>query len=208
MALENESFRADIQAIKSQIDKVVIDEAHVCTQWGGEFQRKYSQLGNLRAILDPSIPTLATSATMTPECQKGVLNTVLLFNKKDTFVVNLGNDRPNIELSLEVMTGTKKKPPDLNFIGEELREIKRLRRRMIFVDSCNGTEDICKYVRTLLPPDKRTEVASYHAQHGSLTKEVLMERFRAGKINILVTTEAAGMVRTVDPVAGQFTDVA
>jgi superfamily II DNA helicase RecQ len=132
--------------------------------------------------------------------QKGVLDTVLLFNKKHTVVVNLGNDRPNIELSLEVMAGSKKKHSDLDFIREELKSGGRLRQRMIFVETCNGTEEICRYVRALVSPNQTKEIAYYRAQHAyeSITKDLLMERFRDGKINTFVTTEAAGMVEDLE----------
>jgi superfamily II DNA helicase RecQ len=193
MLLGNQAFGEDIESITEHVDKVVIDEAHVCSQWGGDFRKTYADLGDLRALFPPTVPFLAVSATMTQECQRDVFEKILLYKPDRTFTLNLGNDRLNIMMMCKTMKGSRTNPTDLDFIFKEARKGK-LRRRMIFVGSCAETVVISTYLKQRLPEHFKGQVAYYHAQRGTLTKESTMSDFRDGRVNILVTTEAAGMV--------------
>lgn len=190
MFFNNEQFRDDIASIAHLVDKIVIDEAHCIAFWGGDFRPLYRQLGNLRALLQA--PIYATTATLPKECRAEVMNT-LLCEEDDTFSVNLGNNRPNIKIIMRLTKGSKKAPlPDFSEIIEEARA-GNIRKRMIFIDDCNGTQLLCNAFREELP-DHSNSFAFYNSRIGTYTKKVVMDRFIRGEIRVLIATEAAGMV--------------
>ena len=62
-----------LQAIEHcQIQLLAVDEAHCISQWGHDFRPDYSRVGEFRAMLG-NPPTLALTATATPEVQKDIL---------------------------------------------------------------------------------------------------------------------------------------
>jgi superfamily II DNA helicase RecQ len=151
ITLLNEQYRDDLRAISEHggtIDKVVVDEAHCIPHWGGDFRPHYKQLGDLRAVIDA--PFYATTATLQKHHQNEVQET-LLYCKDKTFIINLGNNRPNIKIIFRLMEGTKSSPIiDFKDIVEEAEQ-GRIRKRIIFVDSCKGTQFICSELRKRLP---------------------------------------------------------
>lgn len=193
MFFNNEEFRDDIASIAHLVDKVVVDEAHCISFWGGDFRPLYKQLGDVRALLQ--VPIYATTATLPKHCREEVMST-LLCEEEDTFSINLGNNRPNIKISMRLTKGTKKAPlPDFTEIIEEAKA-GRIRKRMIFVDDCQATQAICNAFRDELP-EHRNSFAYYNSRIGTYTKKVVMDRFIKGEIRVLVATEAAGMVSYV-----------
>ena len=62
-----------LKAIEGRkIQLLAVDEAHCISQWGHDFRPDYSRVGEFRALLG-NPPTLALTATATPEVQKDIL---------------------------------------------------------------------------------------------------------------------------------------
>ncbi len=87
---------------------LAIDEAHCISQWGHDFRPDYTRVGQIRQdIADhqlatfglPSLPTIALTATATPDVQTDIIRQLHLSTDL-VKVFNQGIDRPN--LSLEV----------------------------------------------------------------------------------------------------------
>ena len=56
--------RLEIAYNNDKFDRIVVDEAHCCSQWGHDFRPKYKNLGLLRRQF-PNVPILACTATAT-----------------------------------------------------------------------------------------------------------------------------------------------
>jgi superfamily II DNA/RNA helicase len=69
-----------------------------------------------------------------------------------------------------------------------------IKQTMIFVDNRARTQDICKFIRSMLAPELRDVVAFLHSLKGARSKQKVMEEFLNGRVHILVATESAGKV--------------
>ncbi|KAK7018291.1 P-loop containing nucleoside triphosphate hydrolase protein, partial [Favolaschia claudopus] len=197
MCLQHDKFRQLLSApaFAKQVAAFVIDEAHCISQWGDNFRPEYSQLGTLRAFVPLHVPFLFASATLPPLVLAEVRKS-LHFSTDTSYHVNLGNDRPNIAWFVQHMNGAKSDLDALNFIvpphDSEDVDIP-IEQSMVFIDDINLGMEALEHVRDLLPPRMRGAVALYHSRRSKRSKRIIMEKFRAGEIKILLTTEAAGM---------------
>ncbi len=178
----------------------VIDEAHCICQWGGEFRQEYSQLSVVRALLSAATSVLVTSATMTPVVLEKTWKSVLI-TPEQSFILNLGNDRPNITWCVEYMTGGKADLGCLQFlVPESIEELTCLPKTMVFFDDIFQSQKARRWLLEQLPERFHERVKCYNARLGALTKKYVMKGFQGGTVDILFTTEAAGMVsKTVLP---------
>ena len=62
-----------------RLDRVVIDEAHCCSQWGHDFRPDYNSLGILK-VQFPKTNILALTATATPKVEADVKNILRVEN--------------------------------------------------------------------------------------------------------------------------------
>src|SRR5699024_7497467 len=90
-----ERFKSDLfmQAIEElPIDLFAIDEAHCISSWGHDFRPDYLTLDKVRRTLGAP-PTLALTATATPEVQRDMVRQLDL---DDPHIVVSGFERPNL----------------------------------------------------------------------------------------------------------------
>jgi superfamily II DNA/RNA helicase len=119
-----------------------------------------------------------------------------------SYHVNLGTDRPNIAWVCRKMNGAKSDLESLDFVvpPEAANDPDFvLKLTMIFFDDINLSLEALKYLRARLPPEMRNQIAAYNAKRTPRAKRRVLDEFRRGKIKILLTTEAAGMVRSFLP---------
>lgn len=198
MALQHDPFRSLLSSpqLAKQTSAIIIDEAHCISQWGDKFRTLYQQLGTLRAFVPASVPFLATSATLQLPVLAQVRKT-LHMNALNVFNVNVGTDRPSIDWFVHHMEAGKSDLNALNFVLRadlERPEITELVQTMVFFDDINVALDALKHLRAQLPERLRGQIAVYHSHRSSKSKRRIMQEFKDGKIKILLTTEAAGMV--------------
>lgn len=96
-------FLQAIQNLKIQL--LAVDEAHCISQWGHDFRPDYSRVGEFRERLG-SPPTLALTATATPEVQKDILTKLRI---PTASIISAGLERPNLSLNLLDVYGLDEK---------------------------------------------------------------------------------------------------
>jgi ATP-dependent DNA helicase RecQ len=87
------------------IQLLAVDEAHCISQWGHDFRPDYSRVGEFRALLG-NPPTIALTATATPEVQKDIL---VKLNIPSAEIISGGIERPNLALSVHDVYGMDEK---------------------------------------------------------------------------------------------------
>ncbi len=87
------------------IQLLAVDEAHCISQWGHNFRPDYSRLGEFRSLLG-NPPTLALTATATPEVQQDILKKL---NMPDSPIISGGLERPNLSLNVHDVYGLDEK---------------------------------------------------------------------------------------------------
>ncbi|THU89188.1 P-loop containing nucleoside triphosphate hydrolase protein [Dendrothele bispora CBS 962.96] len=194
MLLEHEGFRDFMREhnILKNIAATVIDEAHCISQWSGDFRKTYGKLEKVRSLLSPGTPLLATSATL---CRASFMDiqSKLLIDAEEAFLLNLGNDRFNISTSVHKMNHAEDYEALLLHVNLKASTLDELDKTIVFVNTVRPTLKACRYLRDKLHPNLHSAVDYLHSYRSSRDKRKIMRRFRQGGIRILIATEAAGM---------------
>ncbi|KAI0668430.1 P-loop containing nucleoside triphosphate hydrolase protein, partial [Trametes maxima] len=186
---------------------LIIDEAHCISQWGGEFRPEYAKLDVIRAMLPLNVCVHLTSATMPPVVFTEALKTLCII-PETCFILNLGNDRPNITWEVRYMSAGKSDLEALSFLVPNPAEnIIRLPKTMVFFDDIFLSMKAWRWFLNQLPPTLHRRVKCYHSRRTDLAKQITMYDFTHGEIDILFTTEAAGMATTTHCALSQGCDI-
>ncbi|KAH7917208.1 P-loop containing nucleoside triphosphate hydrolase protein [Leucogyrophana mollusca] len=198
MCLKHDQFRQLLSspAFAQRIAAIIIDEGHCISQWGEKFREDYMLLGTLRAFVPAHVPFLVTSATLPPPVLAQV-RSVVHIQPSTSYHVNLGTDRPNIAWEVRHMKAGKSDLSSLSFLlpqsrGGEGTE-NGFKQTLVFGDDINVLMSACRWLRENSPAELRDKIAVYHSRRTARAKKIVLEGFRNATINILFTTEAAGM---------------
>ncbi|MCB0341722.1 MAG: ATP-dependent DNA helicase RecQ [Pseudobdellovibrionaceae bacterium] len=174
-----DEFRAAL--LKNQISLLAVDEAHCISQWGHDFRPDYTRLGDIRKLLgDP--PTLALTATATPDVQADIL-TQLHLPADETAVYVSGVERPNLEVEVHDVVGS----------DEKIRNIVALRHHfpgpaIVYFSLISSLEAIAEPLAVLgLSP------LIYHGQLPDRRRKQAQEQFIDGANPLILATPAFGL---------------
>lgn len=112
----NEDFRLKIK--RADISLLVIDEAHCISQWGHDFRPDYSNIGDIRELLNSPL-TVALTATATKEVQNDIIKSLKL-TKDDMPIYHQGINRPNLYLEAEEYFDNSSKIDEIIRISKEI----------------------------------------------------------------------------------------
>ncbi|KAF8610606.1 P-loop containing nucleoside triphosphate hydrolase protein [Ceratobasidium sp. AG-I] len=181
---------------RERILSIVIDEAHCISHWGDSFRKLYGLLGNVRAFLLPHTSIIAMSGTFTRRVRRDVCKKLGFSSTGDNYIfIDEGNARTNVSLASIAMKHPMNSYRDLDFvIPPGVSDAHDLVKTMIYADDKDTIYEIIDHIRGRIPPSINAEVVRpFTASHTPEYREEVMDAFIAGKIYILVCTEAAGM---------------
>ena len=171
--LGTELFRSYLPVL--QISFIVVDEAHCISQWGYDFRPEYLEVGALREQVDA--PVIALTATATPEVASDIMERLRF---RESLLLRAGFERPN--LSYVVRRSEDKRGTLLDICRGVsgsgivyLRSRRRCEEEAAFL-SANGVS-----------------ASFYHAGLSSAERSRRQEEWKAGRIAVMVCTNAFGM---------------
>jgi ATP-dependent DNA helicase RecQ len=160
-----------------QVRLIAIDEAHCISAWGHNFRPEYRQLLHLRKIF-PGVPTIALTATATPEVRADIIQQLGLTHVREYVgVFNRSNLRYRV---------IEKKNP-LIFLQNYLR-LHRNDAGIIYCSSRNETEEIAAGLRK-----HGFHAAAYHAGLPAQVRESAQDAFLRNEVQVVCATVAFGM---------------
>jgi ATP-dependent DNA helicase RecQ len=177
--LRNKAF---LEAVgNTRIQLLAVDEAHCISEWGHDFRPDYARLGQLRQRLG-NPQTIALTATATPIVRTDV---VKLLQLREPQVFITGFARPNLHMEVRNVWGRAAKFKEL----------------LDFLNSTPGagivyasTRKKCEEVAEELASARlKRKAKAYHAGLEPEQRRAVQEEFMAGKVPVIVATNAFGM---------------
>ena len=166
---------------------VAVDEAHCISEWGHDFRPDYLQIGDLLADLTAA-RVLACTATATPVVRDEIL--VRLGLPADTPQLVRGFARPNLGLRVrDVRSAADTSRVVDQALAEVIGEPRNTRgTAIVYAPTRRQTEE--EAVRL---SDAGWRCTAYHAGLDGPVREKAQQRFRDGKLDVIVATNAFGM---------------
>jgi ATP-dependent DNA helicase RecQ len=163
----------------TDIDLVVIDEAHCISEWGHDFRPSYLALGAaVRTLGSP--PVLALTATATPSVVEDVKKQLGLPRMR---VFNTGIYRDNLRYEVTRVTNEREKREALARIMRETEGTG-----IVYCATVKTAEALAELFR-----GSDFEVRAYHGKLAPSERRENQDLFMAGGLKAMVATNAFGM---------------
>lgn len=172
--LATETFRLRVQ--RMTVSLLAVDEAHCISQWGYDFRPSYLRIKELREQL-PGVPVLALTASATRMVADDVMK-------------HLGFQSPNVLRSSFAR-------PNLSYAvrhtDDKTEQLLRVVRNVegsgiVYMRSREGCEQLADTLR-----QQGISASYYHAGLPHAERSLRQEEWGAGKVRVMVATNAFGM---------------
>jgi ATP-dependent DNA helicase RecQ len=161
------------------VSLLAIDEAHCISEWGHDFRPSYRRVRDIREKLG-SPPTLALTATATPEVRRDIARVLGLHNPE---VVLTGFDRPNLRWHVVRTKNDSEKD------GTLIEILGRHDGVAIVYAATRKTVD--RVAQMLSRSGIRAE--AYHAGLDDQRRREVQDAFMSEQVRVIVATNAFGM---------------
>jgi ATP-dependent DNA helicase RecQ len=109
-----------LQALQHRyVQLLAVDEAHCISEWGHDFRPDYTRLAEFRELMGNPV-TVALTATATPDVQRDIVRQLGL-QPEEVRLFHQGIDRPNLELTVELVWGQDEKLQWIQQIADKHR---------------------------------------------------------------------------------------
>ena len=174
-----DSGRAAERLRATGVSLLAVDEAHCISEWGHDFRPSYLRVRDVRQQLGAP-PTVALTATATPEVRRDIMRQLALSNPK---TVITGFDRRNLHYHV-VRTRTEA-DKDTALVAA-LREHPGL--AVVYASTRRSVERI-----TGMLARQRIAVVAYHAGLDDAQRHEVQNAFMREDVRVIVATNAFGM---------------
>jgi ATP-dependent DNA helicase RecQ len=161
------------------VSLLAVDEAHCISQWGHDFRPSYLRVAEARKKIG-SPPTVALTATATPEVREDICRQLALENPK---TVITGFDRTN--LAYHVLSAKNDAEKD-TLLVETLRKTDGL--AVVYASTRKSVDRL-----SFLLEQEGIPSAGYHAGLDDSHRREVQEAFMTEKIRAIIATNAFGM---------------
>lgn len=161
-----------------EISLIAIDEAHCVSQWGHEFRKDYTRLGELKDLF-PDTPVIALTATADAKTRTDISDQ-LKMNKPEVFVSSF--DRPNINYMIH------DRDDELKQLDSFIRANHPKDTGIVYCLSRDKVERVATALKKMGYP-----AVPYHAGLSQEIRTKNQERFNVDERIIVVATIAFGM---------------
>jgi ATP-dependent DNA helicase RecQ len=163
----------------TNLDFIVIDEAHCISQWGHDFRPSY--LGLRTAIEElGNPPVLALTATATSEVVADIKRQL---GRPEMRIFDTGIYRENLELQVEHVSGDDEKEAVLLQLVESIEG-----SGIIYTATVKHVEEVTGFLQ-----GEGLDVLEYHGRLNAKRRKEFQDRFMAGELKAMVATNAFGM---------------
>ena len=172
--LATEAFRVRLRNMRVGI--IAVDEAHCISQWGYDFRPSYLRIAELREY-QPNATILALTASATDIVARDIMHH-LGFQQEN--ILRTSFARPNLSYVVRNVE---------NKLEHVLRIVKSVEGSgIVYVRTREGCEQLCEQLRA-----EGESVNFYHAGLPSMERSMRQDDWVAGKVRIIVATNAFGM---------------
>lgn len=161
-----------------EISLIAIDEAHCVSQWGHEFRKDYTRLGELKDLF-PDVPLIALTATADAKTRTDI-SEQLRMKTPEVFISSF--DRPNINYMIQ------DREDELKQLDKFIKTYHANDTGIVYCLSRDKVERVAAALKKIGHP-----AVPYHAGLSKEERTQNQERFNVDERIIVVATIAFGM---------------
>lgn len=175
--LEDPNFYHVLQTLP--INLVVIDEAHVLSQWGHNFRPSYLRAVGLIESLASNPCVMALTATATEQVQRDLEQQLRIDQ-----TVKTGFARDNVTLKIEKGLSDKQKMTFVErYVNDHPNEVG-----IIYAGTRKKVDEVTAYLQT-----NKVNACRYHAGMSDNARSQAQDQFLYDQVDVIVATNAFGM---------------